>query len=87
MLSQLSRDVETRGGSKRPLLSDLQIEEIADVVSFIFRPEYYGQKEWDDDNTTSCVGQAELILVKHPFADLENIRLKFTGHLSQFSDL
>jgi len=90
-LSQLSRAVETRGGSKRPLLSDLResgaIEQDADIVSFIFRPEYYGQTEWDDDERTPCEGQAEFIVAKHRNGGLENIRLKFTGHLAQFSDL
>ena len=90
-LSQLSRAVETRGGSKRPLLSDLResgaIEQDADIVSFIFRPEYYGQTEWDDDSHSSCEGQGEFIVAKHRNGGLENIRLKFTGHLAQFSDL
>jgi len=90
-LSQLSRAVETRGGSKRPLLSDLResgaIEQDADIVSFIFRPEYYGQTEWDDDERTPCEGQGEFIVAKHRNGGLENIRLKFTGHLAQFSDL
>jgi len=90
-LSQLSRAVETRGGSKRPLLSDLResgaIEQDADIVSFIYRPEYYGNTEWDDDEHTPCEGQAELIIAKHRNGGLENIRLKFTGHLALFSDL
>ncbi|NNC70731.1 MAG: replicative DNA helicase, partial [Flavobacteriaceae bacterium] len=88
-LSQLSRAVETRGGSKRPLLSDLResgaIEQDADIVSFIYRPEYYGQTEWDDEERTPCEGQAEFIVAKHRNGGLDNIRLKFTGHLAQFS--
>jgi replicative DNA helicase len=90
-LSQLSRAVETRGGSKRPLLSDLResgaIEQDADIVSFIYRPEYYGQTEWDDEERTPCEGQAEFIVAKHRNGGLDNIKLKFTGHLAQFSDL
>lgn len=90
-LSQLSRAVETRGGSKRPLLSDLResgaIEQDADIVSFIYRPEYYDLKEWDDEERTPCEGQAEFIVAKHRNGGLENIRLKFTGHLAQFSNL
>ncbi|MGY0408299.1 MAG: replicative DNA helicase [Polaribacter sp.] len=90
-LSQLSRAVETRGGSRRPLLSDLResgaIEQDADIVSFIFRPEYYGMTEWDDDDHTPCEGQGEFIVAKHRNGGLDNIRLKFTGHLAKFSDL
>jgi len=90
-LSQLSRAVETRGGSKRPLLSDLResgaIEQDADIVSFIFRPEYYGVTEWDDDDHSPCEGQGEFIVAKHRNGGLDNIRLKFTGHLALFSDL
>jgi replicative DNA helicase len=90
-LSQLSRAVETRGGSKRPLLSDLResgaIEQDADIVSFIYRPEYYGLTEWDDEEHTPCDGQAEFIVAKHRNGGLDNIRLKFTGHLAQFSNL
>jgi replicative DNA helicase len=90
-LSQLSRAVETRGGSKRPLLSDLResgaIEQDADIVTFIYRPEYYGLTEWDDEERTPCEGQAEFIVAKHRNGGLENIKLKFTGHLALFSDL
>jgi len=90
-LSQLSRAVETRGGSKRPLLSDLResgaIEQDADIVSFIYRPEYYGTLEWDDEERTPCEGQAEFIVAKHRNGGLENIRLKFIGHLAQFTNL
>jgi replicative DNA helicase len=90
-LSQLSRAVETRGGTKRPLLSDLResgaIEQDADIVSFIYRPEYYGLQEWDDEERSPCAGQAEFIVAKHRNGGLDNIRLKFVGHLAQFSDL
>jgi len=87
-LSQLSRAVETRGGVKRPLLSDLResgaIEQDADIVSFIYRPEYYGLVEWDDEDRTPCASQAEFIFAKHRNGGLDNIRMKFTGHLAQF---
>lgn len=90
-LSQLSRAVETRGGSKRPLLSDLResgaIEQDADIVSFIYRPEYYGLTEWDDDERTPCDGQAEFIVAKHRNGGLENIRMKFIGRLAKFANL
>ncbi len=90
-LSQLSRAVETRGGTKRPLLSDLResgaIEQDADIVSFIYRPDYYGIKEWDDDLNSPCKDQAEFIIAKHRNGGLDNIRLKFTGHLVKFSNL
>ncbi|GGH77331.1 replicative DNA helicase [Phaeocystidibacter marisrubri] len=89
-LSQLSRSVETRGGSKRPLLSDLResgaIEQDADIVSFIYRPEYYGITEWDDDGSPS-ESQGEFMIAKHRNGSLENVRLKFEGHMAKFSDL
>ena len=90
-LSQLSRAVETRGGTKRPMLSDLResgaIEQDADIVSFIYRPEYYNIDEWDDNEHTPAQGQAELIIAKHRNGGLDNIRLKFTSHLGKFEDL
>jgi KaiC/GvpD/RAD55 family RecA-like ATPase len=65
-LSQLSRDVEKRGGSKRPGLSDLResgsIEQDADTVLFLFRPEYYDIAEDDAGNSTK--GVAEVIIAK-----------------------
>jgi replicative DNA helicase len=90
-LSQLSRAVETRGSSKRPLLSDLResgaIEQDADIVSFIYRPEYYKIDEWDDQEQTPTDGQAEFIIAKHRNGSLENIRLKFIGNLGKFDNL
>jgi len=90
-LSQLSRAVETRGSSKRPLLSDLResgaIEQDADIVSFIYRPEYYKIDEWDDEEQSPTAGQAEFIIAKHRNGSLENIRLKFIGNLGKFDNL
>ena len=90
-LSQLSRAVETRTGSKRPILSDLResgaIEQDADIVSFIYRPEYYKIDEWDDDERSPTEGQAEFIIAKHRNGGLDNIRLKFNGSLGRFENL
>jgi len=90
-LSQLSRAVESRGGSKRPMLSDLResgaIEQDADIVSFIYRPEYYKMEEWDDDEGAPTANQGEFIIAKHRNGSLENIRLKFIGHLGKFDNL
>jgi replicative DNA helicase len=90
-LSQLSRAVETRGGTKRPILSDLResgaIEQDADIVSFIYRPEYYQITEWDDEERSSTTGQAEFIVAKHRNGGLGNIRLKFIGNLGKFDNL
>jgi len=90
-LSQLSRAVETRGASKRPLLSDLResgaIEQDADIVSFLYRPEYYKIDEWDDDEASPTAGQAEIMIAKHRNGSIENVRLKFIGHLGKFDNL
>lgn len=90
-LSQLSRAVETRGGTKRPLLSDLResgaIEQDADIVSFIYRPEYYKIDQWDDDEQSPTDGQAEFIVAKHRNGGLDEIRLKFIGNLGKFDNL
>ncbi len=88
-LSQLSRAVETRGGSKRPQLSDLResgaIEQDADMVMFIYRPEYYGM-EYDEDNN-STKGIAEIIISKHRNGALDSLKLKFINQLAKFVDL
>ncbi len=90
-LSQLSRAVETRGGSKRPLLSDLResgaIEQDADIVCFIYRPEYYGLTEWDDEELSPCTGQGEFIVAKHRNGGLDSIRLRFIGAQAKFDNL
>ena len=90
-LSQLSRAVELRSSSKRPILSDLResgaIEQDADIVSFIYRPEYYGIENWDDEMQTPSEGQGELIISKHRNGALGNVRLKFIAELGKFEDI
>ena len=89
-LSQVNRGVESRTStSKRPILADLResgaIEQDADIVTFIYRPEYYKIYEWE--NSDDSRGQAEIIIAKHRNGSLENIRLKFINTLAKFSDL
>lgn len=88
-LSQLSRAVETRGGSKRPQLSDLResgaIEQDADIVSFIYRPEYYQILEDEEGNSLKGIG--EIIVAKHRNGALDSVRLKWDGQYAKFSNL
>lgn len=87
-LSQLSRGVETRGGDKRPQLSDLResgsIEQDADIVMFLYRPEYY--KITVDEEGLPTQGMAEVIIAKHRNGSLENVKLKFIGKYTKFAD-
>jgi len=88
-LSQLSRAVETRGGDKRPMLSDLResgaIEQDADLVAFIYRPEYYQITE--DENGMPTEGIGEVIIAKHRNGALEDVKLRFIGRLAKFTNL
>ncbi len=88
-LSQLNRSVEMRGGFKRPQLSDLResgaIEQDADVVIFIHRPEYYGFL--DDDDGNSLVGIAEIIVAKHRNGATGDVKLRFRKEQTKFTDL
>ncbi len=88
-LSQLSRAVETRGGDKRPQLSDLResgsIEQDADLVMFLYRPEYYGITE--DENGQPTHGLGEMIIAKHRNGSLDTAQLKFIGKYTKFTDL
>lgn len=90
-LSQLSRAVEQRGGSKRPILSDLResgaIEQDADVVQFIYRPEYYNIDEWDDDERTPSHGQAAIITEKCREGELGETRIKSNLKYMQMDNL
>lgn len=88
-LSQLSRGVETRGGDKRPQLSDLResgsIEQDADIVMFLYRPEYYKIDQDEDGMPTQ--GTAEVIIAKHRNGSLDTAKLKFIGKYTKFADL
>ena len=89
-LSQLSRAVESRpGNSKRPMLSDLResgsIEQDADMVLFLYRPEYYGLTE--DENGNSTAGVGEVIIAKHRNGEIATVPLKFVGKYVKFTDL
>ena len=85
-LSQLNRSVETRGGNKRPQLSDLResgaIEQDADLVLFIHRPAYYGITE--DENHASTQNMAEILIAKHRNGETGNVKLKFAQ--AKFTD-
>ncbi|MGL4410585.1 MAG: replicative DNA helicase [Bacteroidales bacterium] len=92
-LSQLNRSVESRTGtsaadSKRPQLSDLResgaIEQDADMVCFIHRPEYY--KIFEDEQGRDLRGMAEIIISKHRNGAVGDVRLKFRGEYTKFEN-
>lgn len=87
-LSQLNRSVESREG-KRPQLSDLResgaIEQDADLVLFIHRPEYFGITE--DESGNSLIGVAEIIIAKHRNGATGDVHLSFKKELAKFSDM
>jgi len=88
-LSQLSRAVESRGGTKKPMLSDLResgsIEQDADMVMFIYRGEYYQILE--DEEGESLKGIGEIVVAKNRHGALENIKLRFISEFAKFADL
>lgn len=85
-LAQLSRAAETQGGSKKPQLTHLResgaIEQDADLVLFIHRPEYYGI----EDNQLPQ-GYAEIIIAKHRNGPTEDVPMKFIKGQMKFTDL
>jgi replicative DNA helicase len=93
-LSQLSRAVEKRDSSnstvdgKKPLLSDLResgaIEQDADMVCFIHRPEYY--KLFDDGNGKDLRGLGQIIVAKHRNGATDEIWLRFIGKYTRFQN-
>jgi replicative DNA helicase len=91
VLSQLNRQVESRGGannSKRPQLGDLResgaIEQDADMVMFIYRPEYYNITS--DDSGKNLQGLAQIIIAKHRNGSLEDVDLRFISENAKFTD-
>ncbi len=88
-LSQLNRSVEMRGGTKRPLLSDLResgaIEQDADMVVFIHRQEKFGLMTFEDGSSTK--GIAEIIVAKNRNGPVDDIRLRFREEKAQFVDI
>lgn len=89
-LSQLNRGVESREGleGKRPQLSDLResgaIEQDADMVCFIHRPEYY--KIYQDDKGNDLRGMAEIIIAKHRNGAVGDVLLRFKGEYTRFQN-
>ena len=87
-LSQLNRSVESREG-RRPQLSDLResgaIEQDADIVTFIHRPEYFGLTE--DESGNSLLGVAEIIIAKHRNGATADVHLRFRKELAKFTDM
>lgn len=89
-LSQLSRDVEKRAtGNKRPILSDLResgaIEQDADMVAFIHRPEYYGLTEFEDGS--NAAGKAEILIAKNRHGPITIAKTGFEASNVRFYDL
>ncbi|TAF63589.1 MAG: replicative DNA helicase [Cytophagales bacterium] len=88
-LSQLSRAVETRGGEKRPQLSDIResgsVEQDADIVLFLYRPEYH--QITADSMGNSTLGLAEVLISKHRNGALGEVQLQFVGKYSRFRNL
>ncbi len=88
-LSQLSRAVETRGGDKRPQLSDLResgsIEQDADVVMFIYRAERYGITVDEQGRSTEGVG--ELLIGKQRNGPIGDVKVAFVNQFARFENL
>ena len=84
-LSQLSRASEQRGGERKPILSDLRdsgaIEQDADIVMFIHRPEYYDRED------ESKRGLAEIMLAKHRNGPTGDVHLRFNREYTRFDSL
>lgn len=91
-LSQLSRAVETRGGSKRPILSDLRdsgaLEQDADIVMFVFRQKYYDKLEKKDlEDGYVPNDAAEVIIAKQRNGPTGTVELIFREDYAEFAKL
>ena len=88
-LSQLNRSVESRTDGKRPQLSDLResgaIEQDADMVCFIHRPEYY-MRSGQDAEGNDIRGLAEFIVAKHRSGSVDDVKLRFQGKYARFEN-
>ena len=92
-LSQLSRSVEQRSGDKKPILSDLResgsIEQDADIVMFLHRPDYYDRdkKDEDEDRDSDARYEANIIIAKHRNGSIGEISLMFQPNTNAFLPL
>lgn len=88
-LAQLNRSVEQRSGDRRPQLSDLResgsIEQDADVVMFLSRPEMYGKSTFDDGTSTKDV--VEIVIGKQRNGPIGDIRLLFLKNYGRFQSM
>ena len=89
-LAQVGREVDKRG-IKRPVIADLResgaIEADADIVCLLYRPEFYGVKQWDDNEQGATDGQIELQFAKYRNGSPFDARMKFWGDRMRLADL
>ena len=86
--SSVNRNVVTRGGMMRPFLCDLngssEIENVADVILFIYRPEYYGITEDPEGNSTA--NNAIITVAKHCYGAASDVNLRFDSECGRFRE-
>lgn len=87
--SQIARSVENRGGAKRPQIYDLkgstELEEDADIIIMLYRPEVYGITQ--DEDGLDCRGIAELHVIKNNFGQTNTVIIKYDDKMDRFEDL
>lgn len=91
LVSLPDRKLERKYYSRRPLLYNMRrqggIDKKADLVFFLYRPEYYRIDEWDDEEHKPTEGEAEIIVAKNRNRRLNEIRVKFNGRFGRFENL